>query len=72
MRDTARRDVVTRRHVGEEMRRRISLDRRIGGDNQFGHRVVRQLLLEGGVLYRYDKKERLLSSFQEWIKGDTA
>jgi hypothetical protein len=28
----------------------------------------RKLLLEGGVLYRYEKRERLLTSFQEWIK----
>jgi hypothetical protein len=32
----------------------------------------RQLLLRGGVLYRYDKKERLLSSFEEWIRGDSS
>jgi hypothetical protein len=28
----------------------------------------RRLLLEGGVLYRYERRERLLTSFQEWIK----
>jgi hypothetical protein len=31
----------------------------------------RELLLRGGVLYRYDKKERLLSPFQEWIRGES-
>jgi Cdc6-like AAA superfamily ATPase len=28
----------------------------------------RRLLLQGGVLYRYERRERLLTSFQEWIK----
>jgi Cdc6-like AAA superfamily ATPase len=28
----------------------------------------RRLLLQGGVLYRYDRRERLLTPFQEWIK----
>ncbi len=30
----------------------------------------RELLVRGGVLYRYDKTEHLLSSFQEWVRGE--
>jgi len=30
----------------------------------------RRLLLEGGVLYRYEKRERLLTPFQEWIRRE--
>jgi ligand-binding sensor domain-containing protein/Cdc6-like AAA superfamily ATPase len=30
----------------------------------------RELLVRGGVLYRYDKVEHLLSSFQEWVRGE--
>jgi ligand-binding sensor domain-containing protein/Cdc6-like AAA superfamily ATPase len=31
----------------------------------------RELLVRGGVLYRYDKEEHLLSPFQEWIRGES-
>jgi len=31
----------------------------------------RELLTRGGVLYRYQKREHLLPSFQEWIRGDS-
>jgi len=30
----------------------------------------REVLVRGGVLYRYDKVEHLLSPFQEWIRGE--
>jgi len=31
----------------------------------------RELLMEGGVLYRYQKREHLLTSFQEWIRRES-
>jgi len=31
----------------------------------------RRLLMEGGVLYRYQKREHLLPSFQEWIRRES-
>jgi ligand-binding sensor domain-containing protein/Cdc6-like AAA superfamily ATPase len=30
----------------------------------------RELLIRGGVLYRYQKQEHLLPSFEEWIRGE--
>jgi len=32
----------------------------------------RKLLMEGGVVYRYEKREYLLTSFQEWIRRESA